>query len=155
MTIQILHLLLYPFYPCSKYSVFSASSVKSLSNTVSVSLQLLFLSSFLLFKHLHPPLQFFNQLFLILLLLFLLQPLSVKEFDRLFKLQPLPAKVSDHLFMLTLAEKRQWGVGSYYTSYPAESWELSKCSSTWGGNLISSMSCSGWAGNIPSRLRQK
>ena len=46
-------------------------------------------------------------------------------------------------------------VVSQYTSDPAENWELSKCLSTWGGNLISSMSCSGWAGNIPSRLRQK
>jgi hypothetical protein len=36
-------------------------------------------------------------------------------------------------------------VGSSYTSNPDESWELSKCSSTWGGNLISSMSCLGSA----------
>jgi anaerobic selenocysteine-containing dehydrogenase len=35
-------------------------------------------------------------------------------------------------------------VGSSYTPYPYESWELSKCSITWGGNLISSMSWSGW-----------
>ena len=35
-------------------------------------------------------------------------------------------------------------VGSSYSSDPDKSWELSKCSSTWGGNLISSMSCSGW-----------
>jgi len=90
-------------------SLLPTSSIISLSNTVSVSLQLLFLSSFLLFKHLHCPLQFFNQLFLILLLLFLLQPLSVQEFDRLFKLQPLTAKVSDHLFKLTLAERMQFG----------------------------------------------
>lgn len=74
------------FTPPQKSSVFSASSVKSLSNTVSVSLQLLFLSSFLFFKHLHRPLQFFNQLFLSLQLVILLHPLSTKPFDHLFNL---------------------------------------------------------------------
>jgi hypothetical protein len=109
-TIQILHILSYLSYQQFSSTIFrfSASSVKLLSNTVSVSLQLLFLSSFFLLKHLHCPLQFFNQLFLILLLLFLLQPLSVQEFDSLFKLHPLTAKVSDHLFKLTLTERIEW-----------------------------------------------
>ncbi|RMZ69693.1 hypothetical protein GMOD_00010387 [Pyrenophora seminiperda CCB06] len=104
-------------------SVLPTSSIISLSNTVSVSLQLLFLSSFLLFKHLPFPLQFFNQLFLILQLLFLSSfllfkhlPFPLQFFNQLFLillllflLQPLTAKVSDHLFKLRLAELMQFG----------------------------------------------